>query len=394
MKKSIMRKSPLVLCLLAVAATVQADDARIKQLEARVDSMQQDVRAAGQDRVRFNGFMSTGIARASNDAGYDGITETSEAQSLTLFAIQGRFDISDATNATVQLVARGQDDGRNEFETQLEWGYLTHNLDNGVRLRAGQMRLPFFMYSDALELGYAQPWARSPLVVYDQIRLSNYTGADATYSYQLGDGTMRTQVFSGHSSNDVDVAGAITRIELRNLVGGVMTWTDYTWTLRGVAARADASFDFISLNDDYEGEFYGLGLEYSEGNILLISEATRRKVQGIFADQDSAYITGGYRLGNIMPYVTAAWIETQDDSNRDGQVLESGLQQSFLNVKREDYSLGVRYDIMPGIAVKADWTHSRSFGQTDGGLDNNRDATGNVRFSHTNVYTLTLDAAF
>jgi len=397
MKKSFMAKSPLALCLLAAAATAQADDARIDQLESRIDALQQDLRAAGQDRVRFNGFMSTGVARASNDAGYDGVTETTEAQSLTLFAIQGRFDISDATNATVQLVSRGSDPGRDDFATQLEWAYLTHHLDNGIRIRAGQMRPPLFMYSDSLELGYAQPWARSPLVVYEQVDLSNYTGADVTYSYHLGNGTMRTQIFGGHGSNDVDAVATptspdgVSGIELRNLAGASVSWTDYTWTLRGVAARADSSFDFLDelgQPGEYEGAFYGLGLEYNEGNLLVVSEVTRREVQGVFADQDSAYVTAGYRFGNLMPYATAAWIESMDDEERNGTIFTA------LNRKREDYSLGVRYDIMPGIAIKGDWTHSRSFGQTDGGLANNRDANGDVRFGHTNVYTVTLDAAF
>ena len=399
MKTTFMRRSPLALCIVAAAATAQADDARIDQLEERINSLQSDVRAAGQDRVRFNGFMSTGYSRASNDAGYDGVTETSEIQSLTLFALQGRFEITDATSATVQLLARGEEDGRNDFETQLEWGYLTHRMDNGLRLRAGQMRMPVFMYSDSLDLGYAQPWARSPNVVYDQIRLSSYTGGDATYSYRLGNGQMRTQIFAGHSRDDLEAAGEVGEIELRNLVGGVVSWSDHTWTLRGVAARADTEYDFLTAEgesrEDFEGEFYGVGLEYDPGDFFVLSEVTRREVQGTFSDTDSAYITGGYRIGSFTPYVTAAWIESQDDSERDsGVIADTDLPQSFLNEKREDYSLGVRYDAMPGVALKADWTHSRSFGQTDGGLDNNRDAQGNVRFDHTNVYTVTLDAAF
>ena len=391
MKNPLGRRFPLALCLLATATTVHSDEARVDRLEERLDSLQQDLRSATQQRVRFNGFMTTGVARASNNAGYAGVTESSEAQSLTLFGLQGRFEISDATSATIQLVARGEDDGRNDFETELEWGYLSHRLDNGLRVRAGQMRVPVFMYSDSLELGYSQPWARSPSVVYDQVRLSNYTGADAAYSYRLGNGSMRTQVFAGHSRDELEAGGSLTEIELRNLGGGVISWSDYTWTFRGVAARADTSYGFLDAalgEDEYDGEFYGLGAEFKGGGLFVVSEVTRREVEGVFSDTDSAYITGGYRFGSVSPYATVAWIESQDDKEREGTPFV------VLNEQREDYSFGVRYDLTPGVALKADWTHSRAFGDTDGGLDNNTAPGGGARFDHTNVYTVTIDAAF
>ncbi|KAA8983329.1 hypothetical protein [Halospina sp. K52047b] len=400
MKQLRTTKTRLAVCLLVSAGVTgaHAQEERLDRLESQLERLQQDMRDSRDTDFRINGFMSTGYARASNNAGYAGVTEESEIRPLTLFAVQGTFDLSDQTRATFQLLSRGEQEARDNWETQLEWGYLSHQMDNGLRVRAGKMRMPLFMYSDSLDLGYAQPFARAPSAVYDQVSLSSYTGVDATYTFDVLGQSIRTQVFGGHSQED-RLAGQnndIFELELRNIAGAVMSWTDYTWTLRGVAARADTNFVPFGAQDD-DGEFFGLGVEYEKGNIMAVSEVTRRNVDGAFPDRDGAYATLGYRFDSVMPYVTYAWVETQDDENRPVAPTSSQASLATQNEKREDYSIGVRWDAMPGIALKADWTHSRAFGDTSGALSGNAasfaSGQGN-RFDHTNVYTLKLDAAF
>ncbi|MEQ6885783.1 hypothetical protein [Salicola sp. Rm-C-2C1-2] len=398
MKQLKTAKSRLALCLLVSAgvtgAHAQDQEERLDRLESELERLQQDMRDSRDRDFRINGFMSTGYARASNDAGYAGITEDSEVRSQTLFAVQGTFDLSEQTKATFQLLSRGEPKaaGGDRWETQLEWGYISHKMDNGLRLRAGKMRTPLFMYSDSLDLGYAQPFAKAPDAVYDQVSLSSFTGADVTYNFDILGQPIRTQVFAGHSENEDLVGGT----ELRNTAGAVVSWTDYTWTVRGVAARADTSIGNLPTEDE-DGKFYGLGIEYEQGNILAVSEITRRDTDGVFPERDGAYATLGYRFDDVMPYVTYAWVETQDDDKRPVAPTSPAAALAAFNEKREDYSLGVRWDAMPGIALKADWTHSRAFGDTSGGLSGNATsfATGQGnRFDHTNVYTLKLDAAF
>ncbi|PAU81896.1 hypothetical protein CK501_01725 [Halovibrio salipaludis] len=394
MKQLRTTKTRLAVCLLVSAGVTgaHAQEERLDRLESQLERLQQDMRDSRDTDFRINGFMSTGYARASNNAGYAGVTEESEIRPLTLFAVQGTFDLSDQTSATFQLLSRGEHEARDNWETQLEWGYLSHEMDNGLRVRAGKMRMPLFMYSDSLDLGYAQPFARAPSAVYDQVTLSSYTGLDATYDLDVFGQTIRTQVFGGHSKEDrmVGQTNTSAELELRNITGAVMSWTNYTWTFRGVAARADTNFAPFGTQDD-DGEFFGLGVEYEQGNVMAVSEVTRRNVDGVFPDRDGAYITLGYRFDSVMPYATYAWVETQDDDKRPTGTL------STQNEKRDDYSLGVRWDAMPGIALKADWTHSRGFGDTSGALSGNAmsfaSGQGN-RFDHTNIYTLKLDAAF
>lgn len=160
---------------LALTATLSfptmADDSqRIDQLEQRLDSMQKQMTESSLEKVRLNGFFSTGYTRANNDAGYGEATEQSDLETLSLFGLQSTFSLSRNTDAVLQLVSRGSED----WDTELEWGYLRHQFSNGSELRAGKMRLPLFMESETLEIGYGQPWARPPEAVYDPVPVRSY----------------------------------------------------------------------------------------------------------------------------------------------------------------------------------------------------------------------------
>jgi len=450
---------------LALTATLSfpsmADDSqRIDQLEQRLDSMQKQMTESSLEKVRLNGFFSTGYTRSNNDAGYDEATEQSDLETLSLFGLQTTFALGRNTDAVMQLVSRGNED----WDTELEWGYLRHQFANGSELRAGKMRLPLFMESETLEIGYGQPWARPPEAVYDPVPVRSYLGADAAYTLNLSSSSIQARAFAGHLDDDADSLGRSVSVELRNITGLTANWygqpwarppeavydpvpvrsylgadaaytlnlssssiqarafaghldddadslgrsvsvelrnitgltanwTNYLWTFRGVYAHAEATIGGTPpLGDEEKTEFMGVGLSYDDGSWLLMSELTRVEVDGFYQDTDSAYITLGYRVKEVTPYITASWVESQDNYERDGTPLE------VLDVRRQAYSLGFRWDMTTSVAMKVDWTHARGFGKTTGGLIGNQlDAlAGNPggRFDSTDVYTVRLDAAF
>lgn len=86
--------APLALAIAATPALAQDTEQTLERMQQQLGSMQQQLNSARNTGVRFNGFFSTGYARASNDAGYAGITEESEVKDLSLFALQGTFDVT------------------------------------------------------------------------------------------------------------------------------------------------------------------------------------------------------------------------------------------------------------------------------------------------------------
>ncbi|WP_309044627.1 hypothetical protein [Marinobacter sediminicola] len=401
--KKLLQLAPLALAVAAGSASAQSTEDTLARMQQQLDAMQQQVNSAKNDSVRFNGFFSTGVARASNDAGYAGITETTSVNDLSLIALQGTFDVTEKSQAVLQLVGRGADD----WEPQIEWAYLSHRPTNNLQLRAGKMRIPFFMYSDSLEVGYSQPWARPPQSVYGPIAITSYVGADATYNFNFDDSSLTVNAFTGFTDED----GTTGEVQLRNIGGVNLTWTDYVWTLRAVAATAEADIDATRLKalvpptitvnsvlaDGERGNFYGIGASYDDGSWQIISEVTRVELDGKFADTDSAYLSIGHRFGSWTPYIAAGWTESKDEDERKGLFINIPSQgvvvpESILNYQRTDYSVGTRWDITPGVAIKADITHVRGLDKGYANLNTQYMLSNDT--SSTNVYTIKLDSAF
>lgn len=400
--KTCFRLAPLALAITAGSAMAQSSDETVAQMQQQLNAMQQQLNSVKNDRVRFNGFFSTGYSRASNDVGFTGVSEDSSVGDQSLLALQGTFDVTEKSQAVMQLVGRGAED----WEPVIEWAYLSHRPTNNLQLRAGKMRLPFFMYSDSLEVGYSQPWARPPQSVYGPVESTSYVGADATYTINLDNSAITAQAFTGF--NDQNTRSAST--EFRNLIGSTLSWTDYLWTVRAVAATTEATVEATrlaqraeslglqlppgttTLADSERGNFFGLGFGYDNGTWQVVSEVTRVEVDGRFADTDSAYFSAGRRFGSWTPYVAVGWVESQDDDERTGAFVPGVVPEAILNTRRNEYSVGTRWDITPGVAIKADITHVRGFDDAPGGL--NQDYVLANEKNSTNVYTLKLDSAF
>lgn len=398
--KKLLHLAPLALAIAAGSASAQSTEDTLANMQQQLNSMQQQLNAAKNDRVRFNGFFSTGVARASNDAGYAGITEKTNVADLSLLALQGTFDVTEKSQAVLQLVGRGADD----WEPQVEWAYLSHRPTNNLQLRAGKMRIPFFMYSDSLEVGYAQPWARSPQSVYGPSETKSYVGADASYNFNFDNSSLTATAFTGFTDENTKSA----EVQFRNMAGLNLTWTDYVWTFRGVAVTAEATVEATRLKRMAEsygytdaptklasgdrGSFYGIGASYDDGQWQIISEVIRTEVDGKFVDNDSAYLSVGHRFGSWTPYLAVGWIESKDEDERTGAFIPGAVPESILNYQREEFSVGTRWDITPGVAIKADVTHVRGLEKGYGNL-NTAYMLAEAPNS-TNVFTLKLDSAF
>lgn len=394
----LLRVTPLAVAIAAMPVAAETTEQTLAQMQQQLNSMQQQLNSARDTDVRFNGFFSTGFARASNDAGYAGITEDSEVKDLSLFALQGTFDVTQKSQIVMQLVGRGEDD----WEPQVEWAYLSHRPTNNLQVRAGKMRIPFFMYSDSLEVGYAQPWARPPQSVYGPIAVTSYVGADASYNFNFENSSLTTTAFTGFTDED----GNSGDVQLRNVGGINLTWTDYIWTLRAIAATAEADIDATRLAaqappgvavdsvlaDGNRGNFLGLGASYDDGSWQIIGEVTRVEVDGKFADTDSAYLSVGHRFGSWTPYLAAGWTESKDDEERTGFFIPGAVPESILNYQRNEYSIGTRWDITPGVAIKADITHVRGLKDGYGNLNTAYMLANNPE--STDVYTVKIDSAF
>lgn len=301
----------------------------------------------------------------------------------SLFALQVRGDLNDQWSATAQIVARGRDD----FDPEFAWAYVGWNGGNGWSAKAGRQRVPFFRYSDFLEVGYAYPWLRPPHAVYNAT-FSNYDGLSASYAFGSGDWFSNIGVIGGKNDQSLTISNLPATQELGSLVGIYADTTYADWlTLRASYLQADVSVDAQALNPllgalrgngfgnvaealdftEDHGRFIGLAAEVNKGNWLLIGEWTDTKIDDTYyGDRTQYYITGGYRFGAWMPSVT--WARRDNDAKRGIVALLpnvpplAGLRAATAGVVLSEdldatyWSYGLRWDVATNVALKADYT--------------------------------------
>ncbi|WKY59098.1 hypothetical protein Q5H80_05545 [Vibrio sp. SNU_ST1] len=415
MTNSSFRLLPLAVALATSFAAHATDEQKLAELENKVAILEAKELNSVADKFSFNGFASLNMQLGNNSHGFMKSQNKVRFDEGSLIGLQGEFEVNDSTSAVVQMVARGNK--KENWTPDVEWAFLSHKVTPNLTVRGGKLRLPLFMYSDYLEVGYAQTSVRVPSEVYGSVVLTSLTGGDFIYDVELDDSTVSFQGFVGSQKLSASKHSYNADTQFDDIAGGVINWTDDTWTLRAVYAQAvvssttnwntnNKSLLNTTFNDE-KAKFYGVGGRYDNGNLALVSEVTRTTVEGFYHDVDSAYLTAAYRVNQFTPYVTVAHMETTDDAERNNQVKRAGANfkqkptlsaayaygsavkvASNMNIQRTTYSIGTRWDFMPNIALKGDISYLTNFGSTNGGVNALYKNEDNI------LYTVKVDAVF
>lgn len=418
----------VVSSLLAVTAQAEMAAADVAALEARIAQLEADSRTAAggraqvQDRIRINGFMSAGFGRADiDDMSYDGLGERMSHRMDSVLGLQVDARVGSDTHAVTQLVARGGD----RFNVNAEWAYIGYRPADNDEVRIGRQRYPFFVMSEYLEVGYAYPWAKPSLEVYLPAIPSAYDGI--SWRRSIGDGDFRQDVQVYWGSSDFPVSGGALRLDNSAGIGWQGSAGDWQFNAnysQAAVTMESAFFDGLATAgivqplDRDRGWFAGVGLQYDNGKLLLLSEATQVSVPGYFPDTAEEYITLGYRIGKVMPHVTYASARITDHSDRPADptfaalcpgpggplCLDSAAGVPFpanalalaLENAQDTLTLGMRYDFASNAALKVDWTHVLDTHNTFGMFV--RD-DGNVFYGakpgdDVNIYRVVVDVVF
>ncbi len=311
---------------------------------------------------------------------FSGIDTTWEYNRHTRAGVQLDARINDEARAVVQFLSRADQD----FEVETQWAYFSYELSPSVTARAGRIVLPFYMHSQYTQVGYAYPWIKLPGEVYDVAALDTMEGMDLTWRLHTGPVSHDVNVLVG--AMDVDGAGLPTfevrnqhGINLRSRWGNWSTWLGYTNSFidqdfSGVEFPnpADPNNPFDASGNTLDGHhayFSSGGIQYDDGSLVLMAERNLLSINsdtGWFPDRYGMYVMGGYRFGRLMPHLT--WARTDHrgrDEACDGSDPTACALYDTIAVKQENITLGVRYDLAPGIALKAEASRYGHFG--DGG---------------------------
>jgi len=379
-------------------------------------------------RARLSGFGTIGAARTSTDDALfnypgqgGGVDKSMGMEPDTKVGVQGSYKFTDSISGTAQVLTKYRASG--QYQPEFEWAFAKWQALPSLALRGGRIGAPYFMISDFRDVGYANTAIRPPLDVYGQVPVSSFDGADASYQLELGGANVTTTVWGGNSraefSSSLTSSGTAVDpsvIHIKNTVGlNLQAELDNGLTLRfghaggalsvdssvanqlisgasGLASRLSATpfasgtaADAVTVRNTLTTEgarasFTGIGLAYDQNNIVLATEFTKRKVKkGYIPSTTGWYALGGYRFGNLLPYVIVSKIKVDDpNSSMPGlaglrAVAASGLvpsdarigatnviggTQAVLNsqkLEQKTLSVGVRWDFTRSMALKAQY---------------------------------------
>ncbi len=358
--------------------------------------------ATASAEIRINGFasISAGMTLDDDDTLY-GYDSDVSFKPESLFALQVSADLHDKLSATAQIIARGEDD----FDAEFEWAYITYEISDNSQLSAGKMRIPFYRYSDFLDVGYAYRWIRPPQSVYN-LSFSTYEGLSYLHNGTIGNWDSSLQLVFGSVDDDIAAVSASDAAELNNTLGFNWTISKDWFSARAAYFISEATIDLsnsadltgllaglnnygltaqaedIAINED-DAYFAAIGFSIDHENLLFDAEYTEFDVDdSILAKQQQYYISLGYRIDEWTLNLTYEDNEDDNDSDEfntvpltvDSQLgsipvttnpMDSNapylrdltnLALASQSVSSNSYSVGARYNFHPSAAFKIDLT--------------------------------------
>lgn len=357
---------------------------KIKQLSLAV--LLASTASAAQADVRFNGFASikAGSTLSSSDNLY-GYDKEVDFKNESLFALQVQADLADRLSVTAQLMGRGA----NDFKAEFEWAYLTYELNQQTRINAGRLRTPFYRYSDFMDVGYAYDWARVPNSVYNLdfnnlegvslVRFGQLGTVDSTLQFILGSYSGTTNMTPVPFDANIDrVAGATWELTQGNFsarlayLTGKLTMVDQDGELSGLLNLLEQSGFADTASqiriDDARSAFMGLALGYDNGSLVLSGEIVRARTKDtVIPTQNGFYLSAGYRINSYTPFVS---FERRDNEGRseiyqamaEGNPLRPFVAETveYFTIQRDTWNIGSRYDFHPSAALKMQFSSQKN----------------------------------
>ncbi|TYK64628.1 porin [Colwellia echini] len=338
--------------------------------------------------IHLSGFGSVvGGMTTSSDETLSGYDDNMDFKQGSLFAIQASSDLGEGLGVTVQLEAKGKDD----WEPDFKWAYVSYDATDSLRLLAGRQIIPFYMYSDYLDVSYAYAWIAPPEGVYD-VPFDTFDGLGLVYTTSFGSVDASFHGVYGRNTDELEInlLGVDYQVspELNGVMGLSASFT-YDWlTLRAGYFTADvvmpitdldnladgweqAGFNDIAANtkiDEDKGTFVEVGFQINYESIIVVGEYTQLEVDNSpLAVEDSYYIMAGYQFDQVLVHLTYGADEGKTDNYTSDvpygvdptlDYLKQATELTLANdIQDNDYIIaGVRYDFHDSAALKFEYT--------------------------------------
>lgn len=309
--------------------------------------------------VTVSGFLTAAATKGDNkkDSIYaSGLAadDVSFSTRDTRFGLQISADVDPSIQLVSQLISSGGDDN---FDLVTDWAFVKYKATEHLSIHAGKFKLPLFVLSDYVSVGYAYPWVRPPQEVYSINPLTSLTGINFLANTTIGDSHLLLQFYYGSGLHDVFIParaidlndalpaekkGELAALNTAYMVGASVELRSDALTFRLGHFETEVDVDEFGIKEA-KGSVSSAGFVLDWQNLVVYSEYVLRDADSdivtALADQKAWYATFGYRFGKLLPYITYAEID-------------EGKDKHILAVQQNSTALGLRYELASSTALK------------------------------------------
>ncbi|GAA6185468.1 hypothetical protein NBRC116595_27160 [Aliiglaciecola sp. NS0011-25] len=337
------------------------------------------------EKLQFSGFARVILGYLDDEnAEYVGYDNSVSLDKQSLLGIQADYLLNDEISITGQVVGF-TDEQRN---SGLEWLYLTYAPSNALQVKLGRQRIPFFNYSDSLDVGFAYPWLTLPQQFYDTAFFSTFDGLLANYEFTLKDWLISYEGYWGRFDDKIYLNSQEINTKVIGLFGVNASVYYNNFTVRASFNQGDVSIEQseasefsqllrqLGFNNSADWlnasgiiQLYHFSANYENVDYFIRSEISRfNGKSGLVADIDSFYISVGY---NFYPYTAyISYSKKNLHFDHPGNEIPVGISPdldtlaatylavlaAFPDDKAEGTKVGIRWDYHANLAFKAEMT--------------------------------------
>ena len=325
-------------------------------------------------------------------------------------------------SAVVQLVSEQRYD--DSYRPEVEWANVKYQVTPDIAVRVGRVSLPVFMAAEHRKVGYIYPAVRQPNEVASGLPITSSDGADLSWRWHTGDLRHTTRVQAG--ATDVPLTEGV-RARANGIVGIAHSVDVGSFSARGAVIGGNVTVNlaaplFAALKqfgpagaglaerysvDHKHFSLVALGMEYDTGDWFATIEGARQRSQSLLGTNVALAVGAGYRWRAFTPYAGFSTVRAQSDTTTKGlplaglppqlaaigAALNAGLNQLLTTLPEQSTaSVGIRWDALENIAVKAQFERVTPHGTSRGTLKHLQ--PGFVSGRPLNVTSITLDFVF
>ncbi|MDX8379669.1 MAG: hypothetical protein R8K48_06445 [Gallionella sp.] len=394
----------------------------------------------------FSGYGTVGYAQSDKSYKYlRYINKSGTYMRDTVFGAQLDVRFNSQWRATLQgmlMPAFSNDSGWNPL---ISWAFLSYRPTNDWLLRAGKLRVPFYLNAENMNVGATYVAARLPYEVYSVSPTMDFTGASFVKTWNIGDDELNLDGYWGQGNvswryYSRDKAMPYWLSLHGSVKGLLLTLHHHDAIFRAGLHTAD-----LKLNDGtpfdvgmapnvltpasgMRGTYYtpsgqvsrivaptfNLGMDVGWGRgFRTQGEYVRRKFKGtgIGPNTESFYFTLLKELDNWTPYVTYAQIKSKNlatfqavnGARVSALFPRTVVPAALINVRQREiadglvmydqysWSLGTAYAVDTNSKIKAEWMVVHT-GVTSSFVD--APVGGNARNQRINVFSLSYNFMF